>query len=152
MVRFSGRKWPSGKQRGFSLIELLIALTIFAVSLLAIYGTFPVAMQAITKAEKNFLANQVATQEIEFLKTLQWDELSMDNDEINERPPTVVTSTINGVTHNTTFNSIIRIDPLTEDPDNIKVVRVQVSWVIGSSRGDKFYYVQLETMLNNPEQ
>jgi len=137
---------------GFSLVELLIALTIFSVGVLGLYSIFPFAMKAVNQAENRFLANQIGQKEIEFLKTVSWDDLNNDNQEINSRPSTITTTTINGNSYSTTFNSIIRIDPLPDDPQIIKVARVQISWTTGSPRGPKFHHVDLETLINNPDQ
>jgi len=140
------------KQNGFSILELLIAIGIFSTCLLAVYGIFPMATKAVVQGENVFLANQVAKNEMEFLKTLSWDELSMENTAVTERPPTVLTITSNGITHTTTFNSSIRIEPLAEDPDNIKTARVQISWIVGTPSGNKYNVIELQTLINNPKQ
>lgn len=140
------------KASGFSILELLIALGIFSTCLLAVYGLFPMAMKAVVQGENVFLANQVAKNEMEYLKTLSWEDLSMESTLVTNRPPTVMTVTTNGVTHTTTFNSTIRIEPLTDDPDNIKVARVQISWIIGTPSGNKYNNIELQTLLNNPNQ
>ena len=138
--------------KGFSLAEVLIALAIFSVGLLSIYGLFPLAMRAANQGETIFIANQLGQKEIEFLRMLSWDDLSMENQVINNRPSTTMTTTINGATSTTVYDSSIRIDPLPDDPDNIKIARVQISWVTSTPSGSKFSHVDLETMFNNPEQ
>ncbi|MCE1245331.1 MAG: prepilin-type N-terminal cleavage/methylation domain-containing protein [Firmicutes bacterium] len=140
------------KLSGFSLLELLIALGIFATCLLAVYGIFPMATKAVVQGENVFLANQVAKNEMEYLKTLSWDDLNMENTAVTDRPPTVLTVTSNGITHTTTFNSTIRVEPLADDPDNIKTVRVQISWIVGTPGGNKYNNIELQTLINNPKQ
>lgn len=139
-------------RKGFSLAEVLIALAIFSVGLLSIYGLFPLAMRAANQGETVFIANQLGQKEIEFLRTLSWDDLSMENTAISNRPATTMTTTINGATSTTTYNSSIRIDPLPDDPNNIKIARVQISWNTSTPSGSKFNHVDLETLFNNPEQ
>ena len=140
------------KSKGFSLAEVLIALAIFSVGLLSIYGLFPLAMRAANQGESIFLANQLGQKEIEFLRTLSWSELDTTNELISDRPETTMTTTINGATNTTVYSSTIRIDALPEDPDNIKIARVQISWMSPTPGGSKFNNVELETLFNNPEQ
>lgn len=139
-------------KKGFSLAEVLIALAIFSVGLLSIYGLFPLAMRAANQGETIFIANQLGQKEIEFLRMMSWDDLSMENQAIKVRPSTKMTTTINGVTSTNEYNSSIRIDPLPDDPNNIKIARVQISWITYTPTGSKFNHVDLETMFNNPEQ
>lgn len=143
---------PLRRSSGISLIEVLIALAIFVTSVLAIYGIFPMAMKAVNQGENNLLANQVAKKELEYVKTLSWDQLDNENEAVSSRTPTMVTTTVNGVPRTVSFEPVIRIDPLPDDPTNIKIVRVQVKWTIGSPSGNKIMHVDMETLINNPDQ
>lgn len=74
-------KQRSRRRSGFSLIELLVALFIFATCLMFIFGIFPTAAQAVNQARYTFLATQVAQQELEYIKDLYSRDFSYARDQ-----------------------------------------------------------------------
>lgn len=55
------------RQKGFTLLELIIAITIFAISCTAIYSSFNVGINAWRKAEKAYEARQQARRALEIV-------------------------------------------------------------------------------------
>ena len=60
---------------GFSLIELMIAVTILGVGVLALAGLYPLATQKVTRGDLESRATFLGQAKIEELKRLQWDNL-----------------------------------------------------------------------------
>lgn len=68
----------SGKrrgERGFSLIEMMVAITVLGVGLLALAGLFPIAMNKVTKGDMESRATFYAQGKLEELKSVSWDQL-----------------------------------------------------------------------------
>jgi type IV pilus assembly protein PilV len=66
---------PSAPDAGFSLIELMIAITVLGVGLLSLAGLFPLAMQRVNVGDLESRATFHAQAKIEELKRLQWNAL-----------------------------------------------------------------------------
>jgi prepilin-type N-terminal cleavage/methylation domain-containing protein len=62
---------------GFSLIELLISVTLLGVGILSLAGLFPLAMQRVASGDLESRATFHAQAKIEELKRVPWDELVM---------------------------------------------------------------------------
>jgi prepilin-type N-terminal cleavage/methylation domain-containing protein len=62
--------------RGFSLVELMIAITLLGVGLLSLAGLFPVAMQRVSVGDLESRATFHAQAKIEELKALPWNNLT----------------------------------------------------------------------------
>jgi prepilin-type N-terminal cleavage/methylation domain-containing protein len=56
--------------RGFSLVELMVAITFFGVLMLGFLTVFPLGFRTVQKGEKLTIATSLAQDEIERLKTL----------------------------------------------------------------------------------
>jgi prepilin-type N-terminal cleavage/methylation domain-containing protein len=67
------------RQRGFSLIELLIGMSIMAVALLSIAAMFSTGYSDIAAGGKTTMAAQAARQIIEDMQTLPFDRLAVFN-------------------------------------------------------------------------
>ncbi len=62
-------------ERGFSLIELVIALGILSVGLVGVMRVFPIGLRASQRTEQSNRAVIAAQRAIETLKLKSWDEL-----------------------------------------------------------------------------
>jgi prepilin-type N-terminal cleavage/methylation domain-containing protein len=78
------RLWPSswasvvrGNRRGFTLIEVLIAMAVLTIALVAIAGMFPAGYRQVTDAGRMTLAVTAARQMLEDLRNVPFD--SLDN-------------------------------------------------------------------------
>jgi type II secretory pathway pseudopilin PulG len=60
--------------RGFSLVELTIAITFFGILMLGFLMTFPLGYRTVQKSEKLTIATSYAQDELERLKTLVWND------------------------------------------------------------------------------
>jgi prepilin-type N-terminal cleavage/methylation domain-containing protein len=72
------------REEGFSLVEVLVAMGILAVSLLSLAGVFTMALARSTSASSDIIAKEQATQAIEAIFAardsgrLQWAQLQND--------------------------------------------------------------------------
>jgi prepilin-type N-terminal cleavage/methylation domain-containing protein len=66
------------RQEGFGLIELLIAMTVLNVAILALYGTFNAGSLAIRRAGMVSTAETLAEKQLELYRALPYDSIGMD--------------------------------------------------------------------------
>lgn len=78
-------------KKGFTIVEMLVSITILAVGLLALGVLFPAGMRSTMLTKQNTQAIEYCQQKIEYLRTLSWgnseltagthgpDSLAMDN-------------------------------------------------------------------------
>jgi prepilin-type N-terminal cleavage/methylation domain-containing protein len=62
---------PPNSSRGFSLVELTIAITLFAILVVGFLMTFPLGYRTVQESEKRTIATSYAQNELERLKTLR---------------------------------------------------------------------------------
>lgn len=143
------------QRQGFSLIELMLGLAIFATSLLMILGIFPTSSRSIQQARTVLLGTHVAQQLMEqYARALPFDQVvnrsSGSNDPITGTPCSAVPliSTVNGSQRVITFNWQIAV---TSPGTDLKDVRVQVSWMDTEQTSTVPFvrYVNLETKVAN---
>lgn len=65
---------PKGNE-GFSLIELMISITILGVGIMALAGLYPIAMQKVSRGDLESRATFHGQSKIEELKRFSWDTL-----------------------------------------------------------------------------
>jgi type IV pilus assembly protein PilV len=115
-------------EKGFSLIEVMIALVLFAIGLLAFAGLEIVAVRNATYAKDYGKANTYAQQKVEEMKGTDWASVATGSDTLEQRYTRAWTVTETGT---------------------VKTVAVTVTWV-DPSNGTK--QVNLQTDLySNPE-
>jgi len=134
--------------KGFSLIEVLVSLFILVFFIFLIVEIFPYSVKAIRMSKKVLLATQIARKELEFAKQIPWDELTTDSTYLQNRK-TNIESTINGIKSTTNFESTFTVTPLTEDPDNIKILQVVVRWDVDpSGTSEERKKVEMEVLVS----
>jgi len=71
MIRTAQHRLPDMRnaQRGFTLLEVLISMTVLTIGLLSLLGVFGVAMASTQTSELDLIAKQVATQSMESMYT-----------------------------------------------------------------------------------
>ncbi len=69
---------PQGSQAGFTLVEVLVALTILVIGLLGVALLQVVSIQGNTFSREMAVATALGQDMLEKLKTLQWTELNVD--------------------------------------------------------------------------
>ena len=65
-------------ERGFGLVELLIALTIITIAIFAIYATFNAGAFAILRASRASTASALGEKQIELYRALVWANIGLD--------------------------------------------------------------------------
>jgi prepilin-type N-terminal cleavage/methylation domain-containing protein len=108
------------KSKGFSLIEILIALVILSISLLALAGLMVTTTRNNSFGGHMTEAATFAQDKLESLRTSQWGNVVTGNDRWPE-----VQNRINGVEYTRNWNVI----PNAAAPnDTVKEITITISW------------------------
>ena len=111
---------PAGDARGMTLIELMVALVVFTVGVLAVFQLFPLGMRNQNDDRLTIKANYIAQQEIERLSGLSWGDVAMN---VGTHGPTTVENI---------YTRSYQISLLDYPLDNVKKVEVTVTWKGGA--------------------
>ncbi len=108
------------KNRGFSLLELIIAIAVLAVGLVGVLQIFPIGLRASQRAGMMTKASFLAQNKIEDIKLAGFDA-------ITELPPKIPLSGEDG-----DFEWVIKIDNISlegvESSDDMRKIVVTVTW------------------------
>src|ERR1700690_3708344 len=101
----------SRKEGGFTLVELVVALTVLSVVVFSLTGLFTSLVHSAVVAKEKAVASTLATNQMEYLKSLPYDSLAVAGGSIFATNPLPATSsqTINGVVY-TIKTSISYVD------------------------------------------
>ncbi len=88
-------------EEGFSVVELVVALAIVALVATSILGLYSVLVQTTFIAKRRAVASNLATNQMEYLKSLSYNELAVAGGSIvaTNPLPASFNTTINGVTY-----------------------------------------------------
>jgi prepilin-type N-terminal cleavage/methylation domain-containing protein len=136
----------SARRKGFSLIELLLGLTIFSTAFIMILAVFPTSVKAMHQGRQVLLATHIAQGQMEtFLNGKTFATLA--DGSYTPTTPSMI-SMVNGQTEVMSFTTQIVVSTVSA---NLKDVRCQVTWQesIPGQITSMVRYVNLETMVAN---
>jgi len=116
------------RSKGFSLIEVLIALVILSISLLALAGLMTTTTKNNAFGSNMTEAATLAQDKLEELRVTDWNNIVDGND----------TSSIRGMNYNRTWTLVLSPNSPIPPNDNDKRVTVTVSWNDGVNRSISF--------------
>ena len=127
------------RSKGFSLIEMLIALVILSISLLALAG-----LMATTTKNNSFGGHMTeaatfAQDKLEELKVTPWGNVVSGTDPL-PRPGST------GVNYNRTWNVSTLVNPTPPPNDLLKTVTITINWNDGISRS-----INIFSAIRNPD-
>jgi prepilin-type N-terminal cleavage/methylation domain-containing protein len=109
------------KQRGFSLIEFLVAMSIFAIVIIVVLGSFAM----VIKGQRKVIAMQNVQENTRFLLDFMTKEIRMSTiNAATENTITIVRSDNQVVTYTFSGNNIERTSPSSSGPINSEEVLV----------------------------
>ena len=115
-------------RRGFSLLEILIALVLFTVGFVAILGIFSRAILSSSDAEKTVVATNLAQKKMEEMRNLAYADIASE-----------AKAAVSG------FTSFQREVTITEPQTDLKQVVVTAYWTF---KGDEIS-VPVQTYISN---
>ena len=121
---FASRSDP----RGISLVEVLIALVVLSLGIMAVGGIFPAGTRTELQTRSLSTANFYAQQKLEQLRALNWDDAALT---AGRHPAGAVCDTL-GTTG--AWTRFYFVDAMTSPLEDLKRVRVTVNW---TSRGTR---------------
>ena len=111
--------------KGFSMIEMLIALVILAISLLALAGLMATTTRSNAFGGHMTEAATFAQDKLEELKAIPWTNIVGGTD---TKPGST------GITYTRTWNVSTLLNPVPPPNDLLKAVTITVNWNDGISR------------------
>src|SRR5262249_18768441 len=95
------RDMKRGAEAGFTLVELTVAMSIMAVITVSFMGLFTTLVRSTVIAKREAVALSLATNQMEYIKSLPYDNLAVVGGSIySTHPiPATVTKALNGVTY-----------------------------------------------------
>ncbi len=107
---FTQKSSKQRSQSGFSMVELVVAIVILGMISIAIVGLLTALINSATLAKRKAVASTLATNQIEYLKSLPYNSLAVAGGSIvTSNPlPASFTKTLSGVTYtvNTSINYV----------------------------------------------
>lgn len=100
-LRFRNKHSQACKSNGFTLVELVVSLFVFGMVMLAVFGLYLSLLNSATVAKRKAVAATLATNQIEYLKSLPYNNLAVAGGSIiTANPiPASKTQTLSGVTY-----------------------------------------------------
>jgi len=137
--------------KGFTLLEVMIAMAILAVGLLAIAGMQIIAIRANAQSREVTEAITLATRHLDYLKSLPYNDPALDDTEETNNDNLTDTQNVDHSDPNNPingkYNRIWNVADSTPNP-NTKTVMVIVSWLSGPNQISK--QVQFPTVISKP--
>ena len=127
-VRMDGRSTRLGGEDGYTLVELLVAMSVFGVVLTAVTAAFISSARSIGDQRLRTAATRLATDRLETLRTAPFDAL-------DAQAGVRTTSTAHGRQF-ATDTEVVPVDPATGQPavdGGVKQVTARVSWTSGGA-------------------
>ena len=109
-------------ERGSLLIELMVALTVLAVGVLAVAQLFPAGSRSQVRDRLRTEASQLAREKIEQLEVLDWTDPALTS---GRHPAGAADEKLGNVG---ALGRFYQVDPLAAPLDNLKRVTVHVTW------------------------
>jgi len=122
------------EERGVSLIELLVALVVLSLGILAVAQLFPAGTRTMQSSRMLTTANFLAQQKIEELSALEWTDAGLS---VGRHPAT----SFEALGSSGQWKRFYNVDLLPAPLDNLKRITVNVSWthVDARSLSDTLY-------------
>lgn len=131
---FSRVSRSSNREQGFTLLEILVGLTILSIFLLAIIPLFVLSAKVLRQSNDKLIAANLANKELEKVRALSYDDVGITGG----NPSGVLNSDYDKNADGKTFHIKIRVNwvdgdfdglfPTDSDPRDYKRVVVTVSW------------------------
>ena len=114
-------------ERGMSLVELVVALVVLAIGVLAIGGVFPAGSRAQLQDRLTSTASYYAQQKLEDLEGLGWSDANLTD---GRHPAGTATESLGSGQWKRFYQVTTMAAPL----DNLKKVTVTVNWTFKGAR------------------
>jgi len=115
-------RWHVASEEGITLVELMIALVVLSVGLLAVGQMFPAGSRSQNQNRMRSSANYYSQEKIEELSALQWAD---NNLTVGRHPSGTDCDTLGAYG---TWLRFYQVDVLPIPLDNLKRISVNVSW------------------------
>jgi type IV pilus modification protein PilV len=120
---------PAGPQsRGMSLVEVMIALLVLSLGILAIAQMFPAGTRSSIQSKLRSGANYYSQQKLEELRVLDWNDALLS---IGRHPNATDFDTLGA---SKAWRRAYNVDVLAAPLDNLKRVVVTVNWTYQGAR------------------
>ena len=116
------------KRPGFTLLELLIALSLFSIGMLTILEIFPVNRRFLTQSAQTTQASFLAQEEIESIRGLDYASLTVGTFEPTHTLGASTSDSLNTFSRQTTISYIDGNHQVTAINAGLKQVNVTVTW------------------------
>lgn len=116
---------PRHAERGTSLAELMIALVVLSIGLLAVAQLFPAGSRGQVQDRMLTVANYYAQEKIENFVNLSWSDPNLS---IGRHPPGTATENLGA------WKRFYQVDAMAPPLENLKKVTVTVSWTFQGTR------------------
>ena len=110
-----------GRERGFSLIEVMIALIVMSIGIFSVARLFPTGARGQVQDRLTVGANDYAQEKLEYLRGLAWSDANLVE---GRHPAGSATESCGGGSWQRFYVVTTMASPL----DNLKKVDVTVSW------------------------
>ncbi len=128
------------RSRGFSLLDLLVAFTVFSVALLVALTIFPSSMQSVRKSHYYLMASHLGQAQMEETIDLPFSNINVGT----TSNTTTLVSTVNGSQASIAFTSTLTVTSVSV---NLKDVLCVTSWQ--ETVGGPTHSLTLETLVAN---
>lgn len=119
------------RRRGLSLLELMIALAVFAVAFLMLLSVFPTAARAVRQGEDRMVATFLADRRLEELRAADFDLLTPSFQGVDVES---INAGVSSAMNYTVQTNVTELEP------DLKRLRVVVSW-----NGERARWVEVTT-------
>jgi prepilin-type N-terminal cleavage/methylation domain-containing protein len=109
------------RERGFSMVEVLIALVVMAIGIFAVARIFPAGARGQVQDRLTIGANDYMQEKVEYLRGLAWSSTELTD---GRHPSATTTESLGGGKWQRYYMVTTMASPL----DNLKRVDVTVTW------------------------